>query len=189
MVSPNQLTVFRMIATPVGAVFLAWFPQHFGIVIALLVFVVAMATDAADGFIARKYKLKSDLGAFLDPLSDKILVLAYVILLQQHNVYPGWVVALTVVREIAVDAYRTFAYHRGTTLPARAAGKVKTVLQSISITVALIAVAVEYGQLPTFGIAASTLGQFAAVLLFIAFLIGLDVFRDLRRAKASVFVE
>lgn len=184
MVSPNHLTTLRIALTPVGVAAML-LPVPHPMTIALTIFVVAMATDALDGFIARKYRLQSDWGAFLDPLADKLLVLGYLIGLQYQTVVPAWIVALTVGREILVDAYRSYAYARGVVIPARWPGKLKTLLQSVAIPLGIISAGGMTGE---FGLQIATTGVLmsaSSALFLMAFCIGLSVFDDLRRARPS----
>ena len=187
MVAPNHLTALRMLLTPVGVAALL-FPWPHAIAIALAVFIIAAATDALDGYIARKHRLQSDWGAFLDPLADKLLVLGYAIGLQYQEVIPAWIVALTVGREILVDAYRSYAYARGVVIPARWPGKVKTVMQSIAIPLGVIGAGGMTGE---FAIGIQIVGwciSASAALFLMAFCIGLSVFDDLRRARPSSLI-
>src|SRR4029453_3324047 len=96
---PDQLTVARIAAVPIVVALFAWdFPNH--AYWATAVFVVAMATDQIRGWLARRRGTSSALGKLLDPVADKVLVLAALIMLVDEGVAPGWMVALIVVREI-----------------------------------------------------------------------------------------
>ncbi len=173
-----------MLLTPVGVAALL-FPVPHAMAIALGVFIVAAITDALDGYIARKHRLQSDWGAFLDPLADKLLVLGYAIGLQYQEVIPAWIVALTVGRELLVDGYRSYAYARGVVIPARWPGKLKTVMQSVAIPLGVIGAG---GMIGEFAISIQTIGwciSSSAALFLMAFCVGLSVFDDLRRARPS----
>lgn len=185
MITPNRLTAARIALTPVGMFFLVVGGIPGRMLWALVIFVVAMATDAADGFIARRYRMQSATGTFLDPLTDKIIVLAYAILLVGEGVFPGWLVALTVIRELIVDGYCAMVFARGFALPARPSGKIKTVVQATAIVVGLCALAINEGELPPIGISIDTIAFIASQIFLLGFLIGLDVFRGVGRARAE----
>ena len=119
---PDQLTVARVAAVPIVVVLFAWnFPNH--AYWATAVFVVAMATDQIDGWLARRSGISSPLGTLLDPVADKVLVLAALVMLIGEGVAPAWMVALIVVREILVSGLRLAAIERGVVLPARDLGR------------------------------------------------------------------
>ena len=132
---PDQLTVARVAAVPI--VVLLWaldFPHH--AYWATAVFVVAMATDQIDGWIARRRGISSPLGKLLDPVADKVLVLAALVMLVGEGVAPAWMVALIVVREILVSGLRLAAVERGVVLGARDLGRAKTWAQVLAATIA-----------------------------------------------------
>jgi CDP-diacylglycerol---glycerol-3-phosphate 3-phosphatidyltransferase len=106
--------------------------------LALAVFVIASATDWADGRIARTTKTTSELGAFLDPLADKLLVYLYFGYLQSVGAYPILLFLGMLARDMVNDAFRSFAASRKVILPANVWGKIKTVLQMISLIAALL---------------------------------------------------
>ena len=106
---PDQLTVARVLAVPLVVVLFAWdFPDH--AYWATAVFVVAMATDQVDGWLARRRNQTSALGALLDPIADKVLVLATLVMLVEEGVAPGWMVAAIVARELLVSGLRLAAF-------------------------------------------------------------------------------
>ena len=102
---------------------------------ATALFVVAMATDWFDGRIARRRGRTSALGSLLDPIADKILVLAVLVVLIDQGVVPGWMVAAIVAREFLVSGLRLAAIERGVVLEARDLGKLKTWAQAIAAAV------------------------------------------------------
>lgn len=135
MTLPDQLTVLRVVAVPVVVLLYAWnFDNH--AYWATTVFVVAMATDQVDGWLARRSGTSSQLGKLLDPVADKVLVLATLVMLVGEGVAPGWMVALIVVREILVSGLRLAALERGVVLGARDLGRVKTWAQAVAAAVA-----------------------------------------------------
>jgi CDP-diacylglycerol--glycerol-3-phosphate 3-phosphatidyltransferase len=137
---PDQLTVARVAAVPVVVVLFAWdFPNH--AYWATAVFVVAMATDQIDGWLARRSGTSSPLGSLLDPVADKVLVLATLVMLIGERVAPAWMIALIVVREILVSGLRLAAVERGVVLRARDLGRLKTWAQTLAAVIAGLAAA------------------------------------------------
>jgi CDP-diacylglycerol---glycerol-3-phosphate 3-phosphatidyltransferase len=131
---PDQLTILRVAAVPVVVLLYAWdFPNH--AYWATTVFVVAMATDQIDGWLARRSGTSTALGKLLDPVADKVLVLAVLVMLVGEGVAPGWMVALIVVREILVSGLRLAALERGVVLGARDLGRIKTWAQFVAAAV------------------------------------------------------
>ena len=130
MTFADQLTVARAAAVPVVVVLFAWnFPNHD--YWATAVFVVAMATDWVDGWWARRNDRTSDLGKILDPVADKLLVMAALIMLV-GDVLPAWMVAAVIAREFLVTGLRLAALERGVVIPARDLGKLKTWAQAVA---------------------------------------------------------
>ena len=137
---PDQLTVARIAAVPIVVLLFAWdFPNH--AYWATAVFVVAMATDQIDGWLARRRGISSALGKLLDPVADKVLVLAALVMLIGEGVAPAWMIALIVVREILVSGLRLAAVERGVVLGARDLGRAKTWAQALAATIAGLAAA------------------------------------------------
>jgi CDP-diacylglycerol---glycerol-3-phosphate 3-phosphatidyltransferase len=137
---PDQLTVARVVAVPIVVLLFAWdFPNHE--YWATAVFVVAMATDQIDGWLARRRGSSSPLGKLLDPVADKVLVLAALVMLIGEGVVPAWMVALIVVREILVSGLRLAAVERGVVLGARDLGKLTTWTQSVAAIIGGLAAA------------------------------------------------
>jgi CDP-diacylglycerol--glycerol-3-phosphate 3-phosphatidyltransferase len=137
---PDQLTVARVAAVPVVVLLFAWnFPNH--AYWATAVFVVAMATDQIDGWLARRSGTSSALGTLLDPVADKVLVLAALVMLIGEGVAPAWMIALIVVREILVSGLRLAAVERGVVLGARDLGRAKTWAQALAAAIAGLAAA------------------------------------------------
>jgi CDP-diacylglycerol--glycerol-3-phosphate 3-phosphatidyltransferase len=141
----DQLTFARMLAVPVVVVLFAWdFQGHD--YWATAVFAAAMATDWLDGRIARRYGHTSPFGTLLDPVADKVLVLAALVMLIGEGVAPAWMVAAIVVREILVTGLRQAAIERGVVLGARDLGKLKTWAQAIAAALAGFAAAGAWGD-------------------------------------------
>ncbi len=127
----DQLTVARALAVPF-VVLLYALDFHGHNYWATALFAVAMATDWFDGRIARRRGRTSPLGSLLDPVADKILVIAVLIMLVEGDVVPGWMVAGIVVREFLVSGLRLAALERGVVLQARDLGKLKTWSQAVA---------------------------------------------------------
>ncbi len=142
---PDQLTVARVAAVPVVVLLFAWdFPNH--AYWATAIFVVAMATDQIDGWLARRRGTSSPLGKLLDPVADKVLVLATLVMLIGEGVAPAWMVALIVVREILVSGLRLAAVERGVVLGARDLGRLKTWAQAVAATMCGFAAAGAWSE-------------------------------------------
>lgn len=130
MTFADQLTVARALAVPVVIVLFAWdFAGHD--YWATGVFAVAMATDWVDGWWARRSERTSDLGRLLDPVADKLLVMAVLIMLV-GSVFPAWMVAAVIAREFLVSGLRLAAIERGVVISARDLGKLKTWSQAVA---------------------------------------------------------
>ena len=131
---PNLLTTLRLAAAPATAGLLAG--GHFGAALGLFTF--AGISDAADGFLAKRFGLSTPLGRFLDPLADKVLVLGALIALVAEGAF-WWVpVALIAVREVVISAYRSYVGRRGISVPARRWAKIKTIVQEVAVGFALL---------------------------------------------------
>lgn len=133
---PTILTILRMVLAIVFVVF-ACLPEFWAHIVALVVFVVAAVTDQIDGHWARKQKIVTDLGAFLDPLADKMLVNLAFLVLTVSGIVPLWVFAVILVRDFAVDGMRMMAARTGATISASILGKLKTISQMIALIIIL----------------------------------------------------
>jgi CDP-diacylglycerol---glycerol-3-phosphate 3-phosphatidyltransferase len=141
----DQLTVARIAATPFVVVLFVWeFPGHAYWATAL--FIAAMATDQLDGWLARRQGRTTPLGSLLDPVADKVLVLATMIVLIDENVFPGWMVAAIVARELLVSGLRLAAVERGVVIQARDLGKLKTWAQTVAAAIGGFAAAGAWDQ-------------------------------------------
>ncbi len=150
---PNKITLTRICMIPL---FILFFYLEiaalngYNYLIAAIVFVLAASTDALDGHIARKYGLVTNMGKFLDPIADKVLVSTALILLLTRpaafevsflagwgTIFAGVCVAVILARELIVSGFRLLAVERGIVLAADRLGKIKTVLQDVSIALLL----------------------------------------------------
>jgi CDP-diacylglycerol--glycerol-3-phosphate 3-phosphatidyltransferase len=129
---PNLLTMGRIVMIPL---FLWLLDRETpkGCFQAALVFTGAAITDALDGYLARKLNIVSVLGKFLDPLADKLIVMASLVWMVPMGRIPTWVVVLLLAREISVTALRSIAASEGVVISAGQEGKAKTALQMIGI--------------------------------------------------------
>ena len=134
---PNRLTVLRMALVPVFLVFLLGGNIRYNFVWALLVFAAASLTDMLDGQIARKRGLVTDFGKFMDPLADKILVMAAMVCFVELKFAPAVAVVVILAREFLVTSLRLIAAGKGTVIAADKWGKIKTVVQMVWVLVVL----------------------------------------------------
>jgi len=129
---PNQLTFLRLLMVPlIGYTLTASWAYHDQVSVA--VYASAAATDTLDGRLARSRNLVSELGKFLDPLADKILVLTVLLILQAENAVPFWIVVVIVTREFVITGLRFIAAGQGVVVGATPWGKSKTVTQNVMI--------------------------------------------------------
>ena len=135
---PNALTLLRILAVPVVVVaLLAEVPD--GDLLAGIVFAAAAFTDGLDGYIARRRGDVTDFGKLMDPLADKLLVVAALVSLVALDRLAAWVAMVIIARELAVTGMRAVAVEQGVVIAASWLGKLKTALQ-IAAIIALIAV-------------------------------------------------
>ncbi len=158
---PNKITVSRIILVPLLMIFLIPIPDatvNFpllkflkdemlainrfingtGNYIAAFIFILAASTDGVDGYIARKRKLVTALGKFLDPIADKLLITAALIALVQNEVITGWAAMIIISRELLVTGFRSIAAAEGQVIAANNSGKIKMVLQTVAVSVCLL---------------------------------------------------
>jgi CDP-diacylglycerol--glycerol-3-phosphate 3-phosphatidyltransferase len=131
---PNILTLGRILAVVaiVLGVGLAYEDRGVCVFVALF-YLVAALSDLLDGYLARKYKNESNLGRFLDPLADKLLVFSALIMLIPKGLVPAWVAFLIITRELSVTSLRAIAMERGLVISASSQGKMKTLAQNIAL--------------------------------------------------------
>jgi CDP-diacylglycerol--glycerol-3-phosphate 3-phosphatidyltransferase len=146
---PNKITVARIMLIPFFLiVMLAPFEwgniqvgsetlpvAHF---VGALIFILASTTDWVDGYFARKYNLVTNLGKFLDPLADKLLVSAALIVLVELGLAPSWMVIVIISREFAVTGLRLILAGEGEVVAANMLGKIKTWTQIVAISALLL---------------------------------------------------
>ena len=132
-----SLTLLRIIMIPVFVVLL-YLDFPFNNLVALAVFILASITDTLDGYIARKYNLITDFGKFMDPIADKLLVTAAMLVFVDWHMMPAWVVIVVVAREFIVSALRLVAANNGRVIAAGWSGKVKTASTMVCICIMLL---------------------------------------------------
>ncbi|GGA62482.1 CDP-diacylglycerol--glycerol-3-phosphate 3-phosphatidyltransferase [Ornithinibacillus halotolerans] len=146
---PNRITLSRIFLIPIFIVIMSipfnWGEWDIGNTtlpithfVAALIFIIASATDWIDGHYARKHNLVTNLGKFLDPLADKLLVSSALILLVEIELAPAWIVIVIISREFAVTGLRLVAAGEGIVLAAGKMGKLKTATQMIAIASLLL---------------------------------------------------
>ena len=144
---PNLITVVRILLAPVFIwMLLADNGAHDALRwAAAVLFIIAIATDGIDGMIARRHNLVTDLGKILDPIADKILTGGALVCLSILDELPWWVTIVILVREIGITVFR-FVMLRDRVIPASRGGKLKTVSQSVSISLALLPFWLVFGE-------------------------------------------
>ena len=144
---PNLITVVRILLAPVFIwMLLADNGAHDALRwAAAVLFIIAIATDGIDGMIARRHNLVTDLGKILDPIADKILTGGALVCLSILGELPWWVTIVILVREIGITVFR-FVMLRDRVIPASRGGKLKTVSQSVSISLALLPFWLVFGD-------------------------------------------
>lgn len=137
MTLPDKLTISRIFLTFVFMFFL--FAGGIGAkVIALFIFLIASLTDFLDGFIAKGCNISTNFGKLMDPIADKILVLASFLAFVELGLIPAWMVVIIILREIAITGLRGFAAFKGRIIAASGGGKHKMVSQILTIFVVLL---------------------------------------------------
>ncbi|ADU30689.1 CDP-diacylglycerol--glycerol-3-phosphate 3-phosphatidyltransferase [Evansella cellulosilytica] len=146
---PNQITVSRILLIPIFMIFLlipfSWgelflfgasIPIHH--FVAAIIFILAASTDWLDGYYARKYNLVTNMGKFLDPLADKLLISAAFISLVGLDMFPAWAAIVILSREFAVTGLRLVSAADGDVIAASIWGKWKTVSQIVAASAVML---------------------------------------------------
>ncbi len=134
---PNLLTLGRVLVIPFVVLFIDNRSQVRSFV-AMILYLLAAVTDALDGYLARKRGQVSILGKFLDPLADKLIVMAALVMLVETDRLPAWMVVLLLARELAITGLRSIASSEGLVIAAGQLGKYKTALQLVGISFCLV---------------------------------------------------
>lgn len=154
---PNYLTVTRIVIVPLLVVVLLtslseqWFGLS-GYVLAIIIFLIASFTDILDGHLARRRNQVSTLGKFLDPVADKLLISAALIVLVEKHLAPSWAVVIILGREFIVTGLRAVAASEGIIIQAQSVGKLKMWAQCVAVVSLLIAAAAGNPPVSNFGL-------------------------------------
>ncbi len=131
----NKITLLRVLMVPIFIVILlsSIFPTPLNRYISLVIFVIASLSDALDGYIARSRNMVTNLGKFMDPLADKLLVVSAMIALVELGNIPSWVVIIIVAREFIITGFRLIAVSNKVVISASWWGKLKTISQMLMV--------------------------------------------------------
>lgn len=161
---PNRLTLARIVMAPVVMILLQvgepearW--------AALIIFVIAALTDMVDGYLARKYGWISNLGKFLDPLADKLLVCLAWIGLAELGLLPQWTVYVIVGRELLVSGLRSIAAYAGVLILPSRLGKWKSAVQMFSVSYYMFLSVLELNTIPRAASIAGKVSMWVALIL------------------------
>ncbi len=134
---PNKLTLFRIAIIPVICFLYIWDFRPLNYLTAAL-FAVGAITDFLDGYIARKTNNVTRIGEVLDPISDKLLITAALVLLTEAKILGGWITILILCREIGISGLRLAASEQGISIKVSSFGKIKTAFQDVAIVLLLV---------------------------------------------------
>ncbi|WP_096199427.1 CDP-diacylglycerol--glycerol-3-phosphate 3-phosphatidyltransferase [Bacillus sp. FJAT-45350] len=145
---PNKITISRILLIPVLMIFFLA-PIDLGKIfigvelptthfIGAIIFIVAAITDGLDGYYARRFNLVTNFGKFLDPLADKLLITAGLIVLVELQMLAAWIAIVIISREFAVTGIRLIAAADGSVIAASPLGKIKTITQIIGISALML---------------------------------------------------
>jgi CDP-diacylglycerol--glycerol-3-phosphate 3-phosphatidyltransferase len=137
MTTASKITLLRVAFIPLymALMYLSGGQPGIWLWIALGVFIIASITDYIDGYIARKYNQVSDFGKFLDPLADKLLTIAAMVMFCEWGIVPAWSLMIVLTREFAVTGLRLVAVGKGVVIAAGWSGKVKTASTMVGLCV------------------------------------------------------
>jgi CDP-diacylglycerol--glycerol-3-phosphate 3-phosphatidyltransferase len=154
---PNAITMLRVTVIPALFLLLLSPDPELSLFIAIL-FILAALTDLLDGYVARRYGITTKIGKLLDPMADKIIVSAAMILLIPIGRIPAWIVAIMIIRDLVVDGIRSIASVSGRVIGASQLAKKKTLCQIVAVSALII-------HYPLWGIDAHGVGM---VILYLA---------------------
>ncbi|HPM76101.1 MAG TPA: CDP-diacylglycerol--glycerol-3-phosphate 3-phosphatidyltransferase [bacterium] len=193
--APNLISLFRLSIAPIILVLLYMEkylnPQGDTLVycfIAGVAFLLAAISDIFDGYLARKYNMITDIGKFLDPLADKVMVATPLILLVGLDRVPAWMALVIILREMIITGLRGLAQQRGTVIAASKLGKMKTVLQVTALVALLIHYPLNIGALwgGEFILSAHKFGVvFLYIAVFYTLYSGYDYLRNFIRSEVD----
>ena len=146
MTTASKITLARVAFIPLLMIFMALSDGEANawMILSLIIFIVASVTDYIDGYIARSRNQVTDFGKFLDPLADKLLVIAAMCMFCQWGMMPAWALMLVLTREFAVTGLRLVAVGKGKVIAAGWSGKVKTASTMVSLCVWMAFPGVEW---------------------------------------------
>ncbi|SFJ24669.1 CDP-diacylglycerol--glycerol-3-phosphate 3-phosphatidyltransferase [Thermoflavimicrobium dichotomicum] len=182
----NKITLVRIFLVPVVMIFLlvridagyihiSHTTLRVSELVATLIFILAAVTDGLDGYIARKNKMVTNLGKFLDPLADKLLITAALISLVEMQRLEAWIAIVIISREFAVTGLRLIAVAEGYVIAASPLGKIKTIIQIVAI------VSLMLNNVP-FSVFSFPFADIATILMVaITIISGLDYFYKNRK--------
>lgn len=147
MNTANKITLLRILLVPI---FMAFLMVDTAVcrITALIIFIIAAATDGVDGYIARHYNQITTFGKFIDPLADKMLTTAAFIVLLYYGRMSPWALMIILAREFIVTGIRLVAVSEGTVIAASLWGKMKTVSQMVAVIAAIILMDSHFSALP-----------------------------------------
>ncbi len=193
--APNLISLFRLSIAPIILVLLYMEkylnPNGETLVycfIAGVAFLLAAISDIFDGYLARKYNMITDIGKFLDPLADKVMVATPLILLVGLDRIPSWMALVIILREMIITGLRGLAQQRGTVIAASKLGKMKTVLQVTALVALLLHYPVKFGVLwgGDFSLSAHKVGiVFLYIAVFYTLYSGYDYLRNFIRSEVD----
>lgn len=134
---PNRLSLLRIFSIPAICVLISLQEEKF-FLISFFLFLVAGITDGLDGFFARKFKLKSKFGVYIDPIADKMLVASCLVTLSYYKIVPLWLSLILILREFLINGIRAFYALEGVTVFPLRSGKYKTALEILGISLILL---------------------------------------------------
>ena len=137
MTLASKITLVRVLLIPayMATMYLSGGQAGLWMYLSLAIFIVASLTDYADGYIARHYNQVTDFGKFLDPLADKLLVIAAMAMFCEWGTFPAWALMIVLTREFAVSGLRMVAGPKGKVIAAGWSGKVKTFSTMVGLCV------------------------------------------------------
>lgn len=145
----TKITLLRILITFLAILFfylpstnrVLGLPLNYNYLLALLGFILAMALDAWDGYLARKHGEVTELGAFLDPLVDKLTIIFFLVCLTDKHIIPAWLALLLIFRDVLISSFRGLAVSKGVSIPAKLSGKLKTLFQTLGIALGILTLA------------------------------------------------
>ncbi|MEE8359955.1 MAG: CDP-diacylglycerol--glycerol-3-phosphate 3-phosphatidyltransferase [Candidatus Omnitrophota bacterium] len=167
---PNKLTISRIFLTFIF-MFLLFSNGAAMKISALIVFLLASATDYFDGKIARERNEITDFGRFMDPIADKFLTIAAFLAFVEMGLVPAWMVILIIARELIITGVRLFAATRGKVLCAEVAGKHKTVSQVVAIFAILVFISLRSVGMDTFEVWSNSWEYWFRQLIFMLMIV------------------